>query len=106
MADQWPSAASIRSLRDGVELDDGRTQPARVEVMNRQHPGGSWLRIEITEGRNRQIRRMCAAVGHSVISLHRSRYGPLSLSGLSRGEWRELSPRELTSLGKAVGLTR
>ena len=100
------SAAGIRSLRDGVELDDGPTHPAKVDRMDRMHPGGTWLTLEIHEGRNRQVRRMCEAVGHRVLRLHRSRYGPLSLGRMARGQWRELTPQELTKLAKTVGLQR
>lgn len=100
------SAAAIRRLRDGVELEDGPTQPATVTRMERLHPGGTWLTIEIAEGRNRQVRRMCDAVGHHVLRLHRSKYGPLTLGRLRRGEWRELTAKELTTLANAVGLRR
>lgn len=106
LVDGRVSAAGVRHLRDGVELEDGLTHPAKVERMDRLHPGGTWLTIEITEGRNRQVRRMCEAVGHRVLRLHRARYGPLSLGGLSRGQWRALTPQELTKLAKAVGLER
>lgn len=100
------SAAAIRQLRDGVELDDGPTRPAKVAKLDRMHPGGTWLGIEISEGRNRQVRRMCETVGHRVMRLHRSRYGGLSLGGLGRGQWRELTAKELTKLANAVGLRR
>ncbi len=100
------SAAGIRTLREGVQLDDGPTQPAVVTKMDRVAAGGTWLSIEIAEGRNRQIRRMCAAIGHRVLRLHRSRYGPLSLGRLDRGAWRTLTDRELTNLAKIVGLER
>ncbi len=100
------SAAGIRQLRDGVELDDGPTHPAKVERMDRLHPQGTWLTIEITEGRNRQVRRMCEAVGHRVTRLHRSRYGSLTLGRMSRGQWRELTAPELTKLARTVGLER
>jgi 23S rRNA pseudouridine2605 synthase len=100
------SAAEIRLLRDGVELDDGPTHPAKVERGERMHPGGTWLTLEIHEGRNRQVRRMCDAVGHRVLRLHRSRYGPLTLGRMARGDWRELTAQELTKLAKTVGLQR
>lgn len=100
------SAAGIRALRDGVELDDGPTHPAKVDRADRMHPGGTWLTLEIHEGRNRQVRRMCEAVGHRVLRLHRSRYGPLTLGRMARGQWRELTPQELTKLAKTVGLQR
>ncbi len=98
------SAASIRRLREGVELEDGRTAPARVERIARQEPGGTWVEIEIREGRNRQVKRMGEAIGHPVRKLHRSRYAGISLKGLSRGSWRPLAPEELTTLRRVAGL--
>ncbi len=100
------SAESIRLLRRGVELEDGITHPARVEKMERLHPGGTWLRIQITEGRNRQIRRMCDAVGHPAMRLFRSRYAGLSAGKLELGEHRLLSAEELRRLGRLVELER
>lgn len=100
------SADTIRILRRGVELEDGVTSPARVEAMERLHPGGTWLRIEIHEGRNRQVRRMCEAVGHPVKRLQRTRYAGLSAGKLKVGEWRPLTREELTRLGALVGLER
>jgi 23S rRNA pseudouridine2605 synthase len=100
------SAETVRRLRRGVELEDGATRPARVEVMRRAHPGGTWLRIELTEGRNRQVRRMCEAVGHPVLRLHRPRYAGLGLGRLAPGEWRPLGRDELTRVAAAVGLER
>jgi pseudouridine synthase len=100
------SAEAIRRLRRGVELEDGMTSPATVERMERLHPGGTWLRIEIAEGRNRQVRRMCEAVGHPVIKLHRSRYAGITLGRLRAGEWRPLTAAELSRLGTLVGLDR
>ncbi|MEW6583150.1 MAG: pseudouridine synthase [Actinomycetota bacterium] len=96
---------ALRALREGVELEDGVTRPARVEVL---HAGrrSTVLRIEITEGRNRQVRRMGIAVGHPVIRLTRVRYDGLGVDGLAPGEWRELRPDELTRLGATVGLER
>ena len=91
---------------NGIELDDGPTQPARVEVIDRQAAGGTWLRIEITEGRNRQVRRMCEAVGHRVRRLVRTRYGGLGMGRLKRGEFRMLSSAELASLEAQAGLRR
>ena len=96
------SAETVRRLRRGVVLEDGPTLPARVDVMERAHPGGTWLRIEITEGRNRQVKRMCAAVGHEVRRLHRARYAGIGLAGLRAGEWRMLTPDELGRLRRAA----
>jgi len=100
------SSAAVRALRNGIDLEDGPTQPAKVEVLDRQAAGGTWLRIEITEGRNRQVRRMCEAVGHRVRRLVRTRYGGLGLGGLDRGDHRLLSSGELVKLESQAGLAR
>ena len=84
---------SLRALREGVELDDGRTAPAGVREVR---PG--LLELTLREGRKRQIRRMCAAVGHPVQALARTRFGPLELRGLAPGTWRLLSPAEVERL--------
>jgi 23S rRNA pseudouridine2605 synthase len=91
--DGVPSRAALRNLREGVELDDGRTAPARVTAVE---PG--LLRITIHEGRNRQVRRMCDAVGHPVRRLIRTRIGPIVDPRLPPGGWRELSRDEVRSL--------
>ena len=106
LVDGRVSSTSVRALRNGIELDDGPTQPARVEVLDRQAPGGTWLRIEITEGRNRQVRRMCEALGHRVRRLVRTRYGGLGLGRLQRGEHRLLTSAELASLATQAGMAR
>lgn len=100
------SADTIRRLRYGVELEDGVTAPAKVERMSRLAPGGTWLRLEIHEGRNRQIRRMGEAVGHRVMRLHRPRYAGLGLQGLAPGAWRPITRGEWRRLGELVGLER
>ena len=94
-----PSAQAVRRLAEGVELDDGRTAPARVRVL-----GASRLELVLHEGRNRQIRRMCEAIGHPVRRLHRSRYAGLGLEGLAPGEWRKLTRAEVEDLQRLVGL--
>jgi len=99
------SAETVRRLRRGVTLEDGPTLPARVEVMDRRQPGGTWLLVEITEGRNRQVKRMCAAVGHEVRRLHRSRYAGIGLGGLRSGQWRVLTYDELGRLQRAAAGT-
>ncbi len=68
--------------------------------------GGTWLEIEITEGRNRQVRRMGEAVGHRVLRLHRSRYAGVGLGRLAPGRWRPITRAEWTRLGATVGLER
>jgi 23S rRNA pseudouridine2605 synthase len=95
--DGRPSAGAVRRLRDGVDLDDGRTAPARVS-----QPQPGMLRITIHEGRNRQVRRMCEAVGHPVLRLVRVRIGPLRDATLEPGTWRELTPDEVRALYDAT----
>lgn len=92
-----PSPAALRRLREGVDLDDGRTAPARVSMVA---PGV--VRLVIHEGRNRQVRRMCAAVGHPVRRLVRVRIGALNDRTLAPGAWRELSLAEVNALRAAV----
>jgi 23S rRNA pseudouridine2605 synthase len=92
-----PSRAALRALREGVELDDGPTAPAKVSVV-----GPGLLRLTIHEGRNRQVRRMCEAVGHEVVRLVRSRIGPLSDARLRPAQWRALSTGELLDLQRAL----
>jgi 23S rRNA pseudouridine2605 synthase len=95
------SAETLRRLADGVELEDGRTAPAGVRRL-----GPSRLELVLHEGRNRQVRRMCEAVGHTVRSLHRSRYAGLGLGGLAPGEWRELRPDEVRALRAAANMRK
>ncbi len=88
---------AIRRLRDGIDLDDGMTAPARVTQVS---PGV--LRITIHEGRNRQVRRMCAAVGHPVRRLVRVRIGPIRDVHLKPGEWRVLTAEEVKQLSTSL----
>ena len=91
----------VRQLRDGVELNDGPTAPARVA-----QPEPGVLRLTIHEGRNRQVRRMCEAVGHPVKRLVRTRIGPLSGSHVALpASWRELSAKERKALTEALAST-
>jgi len=96
-----PSAGELRLLREGVELDDGPTAPARVAVVARQAAGAA-IELVIHEGRNRQVRRMCEAIGHPVTRLVRTRIGPLSDARLAPGEWRTLRPDEVRALSAAA----
>ncbi|MFL5831677.1 MAG: pseudouridine synthase [Solirubrobacteraceae bacterium] len=89
--------AALRRLRAGIELEDGRTSPARV---HRVRP--DTLEITIHEGRKRQVRRMCEAVGHPVHRLERIRFGPLELGSLGPGESRRLSAAEVDALAGAA----
>jgi 23S rRNA pseudouridine2605 synthase len=88
----------LRTLRQGVELDGGVTAPADVGVLS---PGV--LRLVIHEGKNRQVRRMCDAVGHPVRRLVRTRIGPVRDTNLAPGRWRELSGAEVRALAGAAG---
>jgi 23S rRNA pseudouridine2605 synthase len=85
--------AAIGALCDGVELADGATAPARVRRVR-----ADVIELTIREGRNRQVRRMCDAVGHPVLELERTRFGPLQLSGLRTGAHRRLSSAEVARL--------
>jgi 23S rRNA pseudouridine2605 synthase len=92
-----PHRGVVRRLREGIELEDGITAPAKVAVL-----GDHLLRITIHEGRNRQIRRMCEAVGTPVVRLVRTRIGPLTDRTLAPGEWRPLTQDEVRSLERAT----
>jgi 23S rRNA pseudouridine2605 synthase len=87
-------------LREGVELDDGITAPAKVSL------DAGMLRITINEGRNRQVRRMCEAVGHPVRRLHRPRYAGLGVDEIAAGEWRELTRDEVARLRELTRTSR
>jgi 23S rRNA pseudouridine2605 synthase len=88
-----PSPGALRQLRQGVELEDGPSAPAKVGVV-----GPGVLRIVVHEGRNRLVRRMCEAVGHPVVRLVRTRIGPLSDPALRPGSWRDLTVSEVRAL--------
>ncbi|KCZ87607.1 rRNA large subunit pseudouridine synthase E [Hyphomonas johnsonii] len=99
-----PDDAAIQALRSGITLKDGKTAPAKADVIAepeklwprdppirfRKSVPDSWISLTITEGRNRQVRRMTAAVGHPTLRLVRSRIGHWPLGGLAPGEWREV----------------
>ncbi len=97
-----PSKRALQDLRRGVELDDGRTAPARVDVVT----GGreSVVEIAIHEGRNRIVRRMFEAVGYPVRALERVAFGPIALGRLRAGGARRLRPPEIEALRRAGGL--
>jgi len=105
-----PDHDAIDRLRNGVPLDGRRTQPATVVLLNRaaatrlagrREPQGVLL-ITIREGRNRQVRRMCEAVGHPVKKLVRRQIGPLRDRQLKPGEWRDLRAEEVRALQRAA----
>ena len=94
---------AIKQLIAGVELEDGPTTRAKVSLVEATR-GGTLLEITITEGRNRQVRRMCEAVGHPVKRLVRTTLGPLHLGRLKPGTFRRLSLEEVRALYRACGL--
>jgi 23S rRNA pseudouridine2457 synthase len=115
-----PSRQAFLTLRRGVDLKDGQTRPAQVELLAeppslperpvpirfRKTVPTAWLRLTIREGRNRQVRRMTAAVGHATLRLVRVAIGPIALGDLSPGELRELAPEEVEALRAIDGLAR
>lgn len=98
-----PSRQVLRQLSDGIVLDDGPTAPARVRLL-RSKAGKAVLEMIIHEGRNRQVRRMCEAVGHPVLHLRRTQVSFLTLGGLEVGQLRELGRDEVARLRRRVGL--
>ncbi|MBV8809912.1 MAG: rRNA pseudouridine synthase [Acidobacteriaceae bacterium] len=93
------SDEQLRRLASGVELKDGPTRPAQV-MRIRDSAKYTFLELTITEGRNRQVRRMIEAIGSKVLKLVRTRIGPLTLEALQIGQWRELTKEEVASLRK------
>ena len=101
-----PDDTVLAALRQGVQLNDGLTRPARASLMSeppglwlreppirvRQSKPTAWLELGIREGRNRQVRRMTAAMGFPTLRLIRAAIGPYSLEGLTPGHWREANP--------------
>ena len=88
---------ALRALREGVQLEDGRTAPARV-----RRAGPGVIELTISEGKKRQVRRMCEAVGHHVAGLERIAFGPLRLDGLAEGASRRLTANEIERLREAT----
>jgi len=107
-----PDARALEAIRQGLVLNDGVTRPAHVELLTeppaiperavpirfRKTVPAAWLSLTIREGRNRQVRRMTAAVGHPTLRLVRIAVGPISLGDLAPGEWRELNVEEVAAL--------
>ena len=90
----------LQQLRDGIELNDGPTRPARVRRV-RDSEKYTHLEITLTEGRNRQVRRMIEALGATVLKLVRVNIGPIPIAGLQIGKWRSLTPAEVRALNVA-----
>jgi pseudouridine synthase len=100
-----PTEDILVKLRAGVYIEGGRTKPCKVEVIHAEPKSDSTgLRMTLHEGRKRQIRLMCEAIGHPVISLKRLRIGPLYVKGLRGGECRMLGKAEVAQLRRLVGL--
>jgi 23S rRNA pseudouridine2605 synthase len=95
--DHLPTRGDLRRLREGIDLEDGLTAPAKVASLDDRT-----LRITIHEGRNRQVRRMVEAVGSTVLRLVRTRIGPLTDRSLAPGEWRPLTQEEIRALERAA----
>jgi pseudouridine synthase len=108
-----PTSEAIETLKAGVSLNDGMTRPAGVELLDREpelperpvpirfrkNVPTAWLRLTIREGRNRQVRRMTAAVGFPTLRLVRVAVGPVNIDDLAPGEWRDLTEAEQRALG-------
>lgn len=92
-----PSSDALGRLVSGVRLEDGIARAVRARMRHRGPPCAV-LELVLREGRKREVRRMCRAVGHPVRRLERVRFGPIRLRGLARGEWRDLSEAEMAAL--------
>jgi 23S rRNA pseudouridine2605 synthase len=99
-----PSDSALRELRTGVQLDDGPTAPAKVRIAARTNERSA-IELTIHEGRKRQVRRMCAAIGYPVERLVRTKIGPLADARLAPGTWRALAPREVRALYEAAHIS-
>ena len=95
------SDETLRTMRKGVMLEDGVAVPLKVELLSRKKDQ-SLLKLTLGEGRYREVRRICQAVGHKVLCLRRVQFGPLRLRGLAPGQSRALTPQELSQLRAAV----
>lgn len=104
VVDGIPDDTDLGRLRTGIELDDGPTAPAQVFVLERRGTNAV-VEITITEGRKRQVRRMFSRVSHPVIDLERVSFGPVGMTDLEPGAWRDLSSTEVAALRKAAGMS-
>jgi 23S rRNA pseudouridine2457 synthase len=113
--ERQPGPEALAALRRGIRLKDGPTRPAEVELLPgppalpdrpvpirfRKNVPTAWLKLVLSEGHNRQVRRMTAAVGHPTLRLVRVAIGPVTLGGLLPGQWRDLTPKERAALRRA-----
>ncbi len=93
---RMPTPAQIKELSEGFRLDGRRLKPCRIEIFDKAD--NPWLKVTLTEGKNLQIRRMFAAIGHPVSKLRRVQFGPLLDPALKPGAWRFLAPNEIAAL--------
>ena len=100
-----PTSQELSSLRNGVQLEDGVALPAKAAFLKKTAKN-CWLKMTLYEGRNRQVKRMCAAVGHNVLKLKRVRLGSLGLGSLSKGQYRHLAKDEVKKLYTLVSLKK
>ena len=98
-----PSTEALARLQQGVSLEDGITAPAELKVMEDDQKT-TWISLTLREGRKHQVKRMCAAVGHPVLRLRRTKIGPIELDDLRPGGIRRLKSREVRNLREKVGL--
>lgn len=106
LVERLPAREALQALAEGIQLPDGTTtRPARVRLIGAGRGDQAWLELVLTEGKNRQVRRMCAQIGHDVIALTRVAIGGLTLADLGSGEWRRLQPEEIVRLteGATIG---
>jgi 23S rRNA pseudouridine2605 synthase len=96
-----PSPGTLRRLLQGVELEDGPARVERVDVKGKSREGVR-ISLVLREGRNREVRRLMAAVGQEVLHLRRTRFGPVRLGALEAGRWRELTRKEIRGLRNSV----
>ncbi len=102
--DGVPDEVDLARLRGGIMLDDGLTAQAQVRLVAERPDGSSDIELVIHEGRKRQVKRMCSAVHHPVLDLHRDSFGPLVLTDVDEGSWRLLTEDEIASLREVAGL--
>jgi pseudouridine synthase len=100
-----PFEEALAQLQQGVDLEDGITAPAELHILE-DDKKATWLSLTLREGRNHQVKRMCAAVGCPVLRLRRTKIGPIDLGNLQPGRSRKLKAREVRALRKAVGLEK
>ena len=100
-----PTRAVLRMLEEGVELEDGVARAESVRVLQAPHAAGEGaaLSLVLREGRNREVRRLLETVGHPILRLRRVGFGPIRLSGVRSGRWRELGEDEIRALRRAAG---